>query len=718
MDEQGKITVAGVLHKEAHMVDVTVNDATTSDFIFGPPPETVTEWAVSWTTSVRPSHLGSTEVCARAEREPGRFARILRSITVVDLIPPSTVPDLAVTAITTTSAKVTWGEATDNYGLAGYDVTVDGGTPVRTTIGTRSYSITGLSAASDHTVSVVAVDLADNTSTAPATVSFTTAAVPPPSDVFIEPHEGYAAATWHPNPDADATYKVFLDGVHVADFPLDLYCQDANGNPASPCAEQDVISYTIGDLEEDTPYAIQIQAWAATGVPSRELNAVFTTTTSDPIVPDAVVQRIASESSQCAGMGGSFYVSPSQRGRVPLPAGSTLVSAGCYIVPDHSCIDAFLPLSGDSLVNCTDDVTELLFAVAPPGGGPVISSMDGIGAPPNPDNLLVETVTWCTENDACTVVVEKAVEVVATEAVLVAAGATVSFVVVLAATIVIAATLTILLELLFPDPIGFAGLIEYPIHHDTDFDTFDNWGQSHGAWINSLKTFAEVVKTTKQVAAQHSLPFAWDDDIEHDLKTAIDLACGAAVGRPPNVGNVCPENLTVYVPGGKSYNGGPMMETGIHIVDALGNGVPMPTVRSAWFYPAYSKSPAMASRAPYNHARDWYDAPQFQPNDCNPRPAGKPICDEFPFFSTNQTVDLTLPDRSLVASVRPVPEAEQRPQGQDLAGFYRRCLDNKDGEHFIVLPIRSWVEAGGPSFGFKVNQGGASLCREPRPPTP
>jgi len=55
VDEQGKITVEGVVHKQASMVDVSVESVTTSQFTFGPPPEPVTEWAASWTTTVRAS---------------------------------------------------------------------------------------------------------------------------------------------------------------------------------------------------------------------------------------------------------------------------------------------------------------------------------------------------------------------------------------------------------------------------------------------------------------------------------------------------------------------------------------------------------------------------------------------------------------------------------------------------------------------------------------
>jgi hypothetical protein len=83
---------------------------------------------------------GANTLCARAKRDPKRSARIQRSFTVVDLIPPSDVPGLTISNITATGAKATWGAATDNYGLAGYAVTVDGGPAHRTTVGTRSYS--------------------------------------------------------------------------------------------------------------------------------------------------------------------------------------------------------------------------------------------------------------------------------------------------------------------------------------------------------------------------------------------------------------------------------------------------------------------------------------------------------------------------------------------------------------------------------------------------
>jgi hypothetical protein len=255
VDEQGNITVSGIVHKQATMDSVTDEAVTTSDFTLGPPPDDVSAWAVSWSTTLRPPHLGGNQVCVRAERDPKWTANILQSFTVVDLIPPSNVTGLAVSGITSTGAVVSWDAATDNYGLAGYDVSIDGGSPHRTTVGTRTFAVAGLAPSTSHTVSVVAVDLAGNLSTTPATVSFDTTAPPPPpnGNLTITPEEGSAVASWQPDPGTDSSYVAFLNGQQIDDFSVGQYCIDAAGNPASPCTAQDTISYNIVPLDQAPP---------------------------------------------------------------------------------------------------------------------------------------------------------------------------------------------------------------------------------------------------------------------------------------------------------------------------------------------------------------------------------------------------------------------------------------------------------------------------------
>jgi hypothetical protein len=204
-----------------------------------------------------------------------RSARILRSFTVVDLIPPSNVPGLSVSNVTATGARVTWGAATDNYGLAGYAVTVDGGPAHRTTVGIRSYTITGLAPSTHHTVSVVAVDLAGNVSTTPSTKDFTTAAAPPPppppGDLTFDPQQGAATAAWHPDP-TDVTYRTLLDGQLLEEFPADRYCLDPAGNPASPCTVPDTISYPLTSLNQGTSYTFQVDSLHTDGTVARSLS--------------------------------------------------------------------------------------------------------------------------------------------------------------------------------------------------------------------------------------------------------------------------------------------------------------------------------------------------------------------------------------------------------------------------------------------------------------
>ena len=100
------------------------------------------------------------------------------------------------------------------------------------------------------------------------------------------------------------------------------------------------------------------------------------------------------------------------------------------------------------------------------------------------------------------------------------------------------------------------------------------------------------------------------------------------------------------------------------------------------------------------------------PNTCTGRPKVT-TCDEFPFWSTNQAVNLS----GLTADLKPTSTEEGRNQGNDISAFYRQ-YEVDDGERFIVLPVMPWIAAGGPSFGFRVTADGASICLAPSVPTP
>jgi hypothetical protein len=116
-------------------------------------------------------------------------------------------------------------------------------------------------------------------------------------------------------------------------------------------------------------------------------------------------------------------------------------------------------------------------------------------------------------------------------------------------------------------------------------------------------------------------------------------------------------------------------ETGRHIVAALGDGGYPEPDRAKWFYPAYNKGGTLAKGPPHNYKRDWYDYPPFRDdNVCQGR--GKDTCDEFPFFTTNQAVDLS----GTLASIKVVPSEETDPQMRDVGQFYSKRGIRNDGD--------------------------------------
>ena len=98
-----------------------------------------------------------------------------------DTQPPSTPSGLAASSVTQTSAKLSWKASTDNVGVTGYRLFLNG-SPVGTTTST-SYSFTGLTCGTSYTLGVAAYDAAGNGS-ATATLSQATSSCPdtqPPS---------------------------------------------------------------------------------------------------------------------------------------------------------------------------------------------------------------------------------------------------------------------------------------------------------------------------------------------------------------------------------------------------------------------------------------------------------------------------------------------------------------------------------------------------------
>jgi aryl-phospho-beta-D-glucosidase BglC (GH1 family)/chitodextrinase len=91
-----------------------------------------------------------------------------------DTTAPTAPGNLAAGTVTSTSVPLTWGAATDNVGVTGYQI-FRGSTKVATVTAT-SYTDTGLSPSTAYTYTVKAVDAAGNVSNASNAVTVTTAA--------------------------------------------------------------------------------------------------------------------------------------------------------------------------------------------------------------------------------------------------------------------------------------------------------------------------------------------------------------------------------------------------------------------------------------------------------------------------------------------------------------------------------------------------------------
>lgn len=93
-----------------------------------------------------------------------------------DSTPPTEPTDLTVSSTTSGSVSLSWTAASDNVGVAGYDVLRNGALVGTTTGTTTSFTDTGLLAATAYSYAVKAFDAAGNVSSASAAVTATTTA--------------------------------------------------------------------------------------------------------------------------------------------------------------------------------------------------------------------------------------------------------------------------------------------------------------------------------------------------------------------------------------------------------------------------------------------------------------------------------------------------------------------------------------------------------------
>ena len=150
---------------------------------------------------------------------------------VADTEAPSVPADVKATDVTETTAKLTWNEATDNVGVAGYNVYVNEAKVNEELVAGTEFALTDLTEATEYTVRVSAVDAAGNESARSEATTFTTlesekpAPEKPaaPTNVKIsEIKHTKALVTWDSVLARAAVegYNVYLDGEKVNATPV------------------------------------------------------------------------------------------------------------------------------------------------------------------------------------------------------------------------------------------------------------------------------------------------------------------------------------------------------------------------------------------------------------------------------------------------------------------------------------------------------------------
>ncbi|HZS24751.1 MAG TPA: Ig-like domain-containing protein [Gaiellaceae bacterium] len=138
----------------------------------------------------------------------------------IDRTPPSQPTGFLVSSSSSTTISTVWSASTDDVGVAGYRLSIDGS--LVTTVTSTSYTFAGVACGTLHTLGVSAYDAAGNTSQE-TTLSASTAACPdqtPPSVAITSPPGGDVSDTVPIAASASdnvgvASVQFFVDGIQV-----------------------------------------------------------------------------------------------------------------------------------------------------------------------------------------------------------------------------------------------------------------------------------------------------------------------------------------------------------------------------------------------------------------------------------------------------------------------------------------------------------------------
>jgi uncharacterized repeat protein (TIGR03806 family) len=115
--------------------------------------------------------------------QSGAVSATTLAAPVLDTTPPTVPANVTATALSASQIQITWSASTDASGISGYRVYRDGGATPIVTVTTTSYTDGGLTAATQYSYTVAAVDGASpaNVSAQSSDATATTSTTPPPA---------------------------------------------------------------------------------------------------------------------------------------------------------------------------------------------------------------------------------------------------------------------------------------------------------------------------------------------------------------------------------------------------------------------------------------------------------------------------------------------------------------------------------------------------------
>ena len=218
-------------------LSLLVNDTVKQSVTLQTSREKATDWANFDAIEVNAGDV--IRVVTKSNSNPSKpSVHVTPIITYLDTAVADTEAPDAPTAVRTadvteTTAKVAWAEASDNVGVVGYNVYVNDTKVNAELVTATEYDLTGLTAATDYSVEIEAVDAAGNVSEKSEAATFTTAKTPVTPEPTVVDKTELKATTAKADTALAATDKYTAESLKALQAVYDQYASVLNDENAT-----------------------------------------------------------------------------------------------------------------------------------------------------------------------------------------------------------------------------------------------------------------------------------------------------------------------------------------------------------------------------------------------------------------------------------------------------------------------------------------------------